>query len=217
MHAGDKFADDFPVPERMPEEDPDGEDHLSIPLARAAAPGKPSAQEAIQVEYDEDDDDDCQIFDVIDARPLKYALPAVPGPAVTTKRAVSETAHAGGSGTATKKTKTAKRLSDKPPRRRRGPPTMSTGYATLQPSCSIRALPEIPSNLLSKCRAALDVPQSGSPVSRFPGPPVQLGPPLFHHGAEWGMSVIRTLAPSWPMSPFPALLLAWGLRVVSLQ
>ena len=44
MHFNDNFAKDVPVPEQMPEEDPDGEDHLSIPLARAAAPGKPSAQ-----------------------------------------------------------------------------------------------------------------------------------------------------------------------------
>ena len=81
MHRENQFAPNFPVPERMPEEDLDDEDHLSIPLARVVAPGKPSAQEAIPIESDKDDDDDCQILDVIDARPLKYALPAVPGPA----------------------------------------------------------------------------------------------------------------------------------------
>ena len=111
MDAEGKFADDFPVPRVMPDEDPDGEDHLSTPLARVAAPGKPSTPKAIPIESDDDDDDDCQILDVIDARPLNCAPQVVPGPAAATKRvetrkrAGSQTAHAGGSGAATKKSK----------------------------------------------------------------------------------------------------------------
>ena len=185
MHAGGKFVDDFPVPEKMPEVDPDGEDHLSIPLARAAAPGKPSAREAIQ-----DDDDDCQVLDVIDTCPLKYALPMVPGPAVATKRAetrkraVSETAHVGGSGAAEKKSKTTKHPGDKPPRRRKGPPTVSSGYAILPLSCSILVLPEILSNmhLIAERRSMFLSPLV--PVSRGPGLLVQPGLPLHHLGVE---------------------------------
>ena len=42
MHAGGKFTPNVPAPDKMPREDPDGEDHLAIPLSRAAAPGNPS-------------------------------------------------------------------------------------------------------------------------------------------------------------------------------
>ena len=78
MHAGGNFADDFPVPKEMPGEDPDGEDHLAIPLARATAPGKPSTLEAIHIASDDDDEVDCEILDVIDTLPLNCAPPGVP-------------------------------------------------------------------------------------------------------------------------------------------
>ena len=132
MHAGDTFAAYLTEPEVMPEEDPDGEYHLSIPLARVPALGKPSAQHAIRVDFDEDDDDDCRILDVIDARPINFALQVVPAPAASTKRAdtrkrdASETAHAGTSGIVAKKAKTGKRPGDKAIRQRRGPPTATT-------------------------------------------------------------------------------------------
>ena len=85
MHAGSNFAEDFPTRKEMPAEDPDGEDHLAIPLARAAAPGKPSTPEAIHIASDDDDDVDCEILDVIDALPLNCAPPVVPRSAAVTK------------------------------------------------------------------------------------------------------------------------------------
>ena len=117
----------------MPREDPDGEDHLAIPLARAAAPGNPSTSEAISVSSDDEDDIDCQILDVIDALPLNWASPVAPRPtavtkrAETRKRAASDTTPVGAPGATPKKSRPKKQTAEKPPRRRRGPPTVDSG------------------------------------------------------------------------------------------
>ena len=54
-------------------EDPDDEDQLPIPRAGAPTPGKPRARASIR---DWSDDDDLEMLEVIDARPIAFAPPA---------------------------------------------------------------------------------------------------------------------------------------------
>ena len=133
MHAGGQFTPNIPAPDKMPREDPDGEDHLAIPLARAAPPGNSSTAEAISISSNDEDEIDCQILDVIDALPLNWASPVAPKPTAVTKRdetrkrAASDTTPAGASGITPKKSRPNKQTAEKPPRRRRGPPTVDSG------------------------------------------------------------------------------------------
>ena len=118
------------MPAILPREDPDDEDHLSITLARAPAPGKPRAPVPIN-EWSDDDENECRIIDVIDATPLNFAPPAPPTATTSTKRAETRkragtgTSDAGGSEAGAKRAKTGKKSAVKPPKKK-GPPT-STG------------------------------------------------------------------------------------------
>ena len=78
VHANGNYAPNFPRPDVMPREDPDGEDHLAIPFVKSAAPGNPSTPEAVFISSDDEDEIDCQILDVIDALPLNWASAVVP-------------------------------------------------------------------------------------------------------------------------------------------
>ena len=135
IHANGNFAPNFPVPEEMPREDPDGEKHLAVPLVKAAAPGNPSTSEAISISSDDEDEIDCQILDVIDALPLNWASAVVLKPTVVTKRAesrkraASDTDAADDSGNPPKRSKPNKQTAEKPPRgRQKGTPTVDSGY-----------------------------------------------------------------------------------------
>ena len=61
-------------------EDPDDEDHMPIPAAGAPASGKPQARASIR-DWSDDDDNDCQILEALDARPIAFAYPLPSAPA----------------------------------------------------------------------------------------------------------------------------------------
>ena len=61
-----KWGQDLPAPVIAEVEDPDDEDHMPIPAAGAPASGN--------------DDDDCEILEVFDARPLAFAHPIPSAP-----------------------------------------------------------------------------------------------------------------------------------------
>ena len=131
IHAAGEWHPDLPIPETLPSEDPDDEDHLSIPLARASAPGKPRAPVPIN-EWSDDDEDECRIIDVIDATPLNFAPPAPSTTATSSKRAETRKragtgmSDTGGDEAGAKRAKTGKKPGTKPPKKKKGPPT-STG------------------------------------------------------------------------------------------
>ena len=59
-------------------EDPDSEDYMPIPDAGSGpAPGKTPARDSIR-DWSDDDDDDCQVLEVLDPRPLAFTFPLPP-------------------------------------------------------------------------------------------------------------------------------------------
>ena len=69
-------------------EDPDNEDYVPVPRAKAPTPGKPSARVFVQDSSD-DEDDDCRILDPIDAIPISWYAPratANPGASGTSRK-----------------------------------------------------------------------------------------------------------------------------------
>lgn len=69
-------------------EDPDNEDYMPVPRAKAPTPGKPSARVFAQDSSD-DEDDDCRILDPIDAIPISWYAPratANPGQPGTSRK-----------------------------------------------------------------------------------------------------------------------------------
>ena len=107
---------------------------MPIPAAGAPASGKPQARASIR-DWSDDDDDDCQILEALDVRPIAFAYPlpsapADPGgqvpstrPATTgnrggsRKRAVTGTSDTGtstASDPAAKKPKLQKKSANKP-------------------------------------------------------------------------------------------------------
>ena len=67
-----KWGQDIPAPAVTEVDDPDDEDQLPIPAAGAPTSGKPRARASIR---DWSDDDDCEMLEVLDARPIAYAHP----------------------------------------------------------------------------------------------------------------------------------------------
>ena len=56
-------------------EDPDNENYMPIPDAGIGpAPGKTHARDSIK-DWSDDDDDDCQVLEVLDPRPLAFSYP----------------------------------------------------------------------------------------------------------------------------------------------
>ena len=69
-------------------EDPDNEDYMPVPRAKAPTPGKPSARVFAQ-DLSDDKDDDCRILDPIDAIPISWSTPtatANPGAQGTSRK-----------------------------------------------------------------------------------------------------------------------------------
>ena len=93
-----------PRPEET--EDPDNEDFMPVPRAKASTSGKPSARVFVQ-DLSDDEDDDCQILDPIDAIPISWSAPpatANPGAQGTSRK------RAGASGSAAPPAKKAKKV-----------------------------------------------------------------------------------------------------------
>ena len=67
-------------------EDPDDEDHLSIPVSRTSGPGKPRTRSRPQ---DESDDDDCVMLEITHDTPLACADPLPPPPAAPSTQAAT--------------------------------------------------------------------------------------------------------------------------------
>ena len=74
-----KWGQDLPAPAVVEVEDPDDEDHMPIPSASAPASGKPQARASVR-DWSDDDEDDCEILEVFDARPLAFAHPIPSAP-----------------------------------------------------------------------------------------------------------------------------------------
>ena len=84
--------------------DPDNEDTLPIPLAGArTAPGKIPARTSIR-DWSEDDNDDCELLEVLNPQPLAFAYP-LPSTSVDLDGQTSnmEPVAAGGRGTTRKR------------------------------------------------------------------------------------------------------------------
>ena len=135
-----KWGKDIPAPAVAEVEDPNDEDLLPIPAAGAPTSGKPRARASIR---DWSDDDDCEMLEVLDVRPIVCAHPlssasANPGgpvpstrPATTgkqvgsRKRAETGTSNTGtstSSDPAAPKAKRQKRGAVKPKKAKKTPP-----------------------------------------------------------------------------------------------
>ena len=62
-----------PDREDIPGADPDSEDFM--PIAKAQPPGNPPVRATPRDQTTGDDDDDCQILDVLDPTPLNFSFP----------------------------------------------------------------------------------------------------------------------------------------------
>ena len=116
-----KWGQDIPAPDVAEVEDPDDEDQLPIPAAGAPISGKPRARASIR---DWSDDDDCEMLEVIDARPIAYAHPA------------SASANPGGSAPSARPAASGKQVGS---RKRAETGTSKTGTSTSSDSAAPQA------------------------------------------------------------------------------